>query len=102
MKNLILIIIGFAFITSCNKQSYASQGEITAIDGRKCASPCCGGWFFTTGGRELKVQQFPSNIDFDPIREPLPIQVEFDLESGTPICDGATKLLTFKRIRKMK
>jgi hypothetical protein len=100
MKNIILIIIGLSLLTSCNKQEYASRGEVTAIDGRKCASPCCGGWFFTTGERILKVEQFPSNIDFDPLRDSLPIQVEFDLESGTPICEGTTKLLTFKRIRK--
>ncbi len=102
MKSLFLIVIGFAFITSCNKQQYASQGEIIAFDGRKCASPCCGGWFFTTGGKELKVQQFPSDVDFDLTRDTLPIRVEFDLESGTSICDGTSKLLTFKRIRKIK
>jgi hypothetical protein len=102
MKNLILIVIGIAFITSCKKQEYASMGEITAFDSRKCASPCCGGWFFTSGGKELKVLQFPSNVDFDLTRETLPIRVEFDLETATPICDGTTKLLTFKRIRRAK
>jgi hypothetical protein len=102
MKTLISIILVFILITSCKKSEYVFQGEITAIDGSKCSAPCCGGWFFTTGGRQQKVQQFPSQIDFNPMRDTLPIRVEFDVESTTPVCDGSINVLTFKRIRKAR
>jgi hypothetical protein len=105
MKVLNAMLIGFTFITACQKpeKEFTSKGEITGIDMRKCAAPCCGGWFFTAGSSKSKVQKFPDNIDFDPMRDSLPLRVEFDLESTTFVdCGEPTNILIFKRIRKIK
>jgi hypothetical protein len=102
MKKTIVLFIAFATFTRCRKledpsQYYASKGVITGIDYSMCSG--CGGWFFTTNGRKVMIDQFPENIDFDPQKDKMPIPVEYDLEKEV-ISAGPRTDFYFRRIRK--
>ena len=42
-----------------------SHGRITGPDYRRCANPCCGGWFIEIGGKTWRFLELPPGNDLD-------------------------------------
>ena len=66
-------------------QEWRSHGEITGIDVRRCAHPCCGGWYIAIDGTKYRFLKFPdgSNPSLQNYRpEDFPIPVKLNWESA--------------------
>jgi hypothetical protein len=83
MKNFILLLLlatlGFS---CCDSSDDLSSGNamLTGIDGRKCASPYCGGWFLEMNGETYRFLEVPTDTDIDFNSEldfPIPVEVEW-------------------------
>jgi len=83
MKNFILPLflatLGFA---CCDKSDDLPSGNtmLIGIDGRKCASPFCTGWFLEIDGDTLRFLEIPTDTDIDFNSElafPIPVEVEW-------------------------
>lgn len=71
---LVCCVLGTSlFLASCSGTNDATddailiewmgKGSITGFDARRCASPCCGGWFIQIDGRRHRFLAFPEGTD---------------------------------------
>jgi len=76
MKKLLLFCIVLISLVACKKDSNSlSQGKIIGYDYRKCASPCCGGFYIQIDNATYRCLEVPDNSQLNLSEETLPLNV---------------------------
>ena len=108
MKNIIKIL-SFSFLlisyqgilTSCKKESiFQSEGEVFGYDYRKCASPCCSGFYIKTANDTFRFQSIPTSSNWDIYQEKFPFKVKLNWEKAPVDC--AKDLISVSKIEKIQ
>lgn len=107
MKNLskvgiiILILTSCQSVfTSCKKENdFESQGIVFALDGRKCANPCCGGYFIKIKNDTFRFDPLKVPLNWDVTTEKMPFNVKLNWEK-TPL-ECAKELISVSKIEKI-
>ena len=88
----LLLFLPIALLIGCSNPTgmTESSGTITGVDYRKCASPCCGGYFIEIDGVDgtYRALSFPEGSDLDLSNENFPIRVrlEWSKDASGLIC----------------
>lgn len=101
----LLLITGFAFLTSCNNDDdndseikFESTATITGLDLTLCA--CCGGWIIDIDGEDpdKRFTELPkdSNINLDV--DALPISVELNWSESDEYCGKGITIESIKSL----
>lgn len=100
MKKLILILVLLVSIISCKKEDNSlSIGQITGFDFRKCASPCCGGFYIKIDTTTYRALDLPENSQLNLSNESLPLTVELRWKKVENSCSDDQ--ITIEFIRKL-
>lgn len=81
-KTLLPFLFIVSLLIGCSNPTgmTESSGTITGVDYRKCASPCCGGYFIEIDGVDgtYRALSFPEGSDLDLSNENFPIRVRME------------------------
>ena len=96
IKTLIICLLIIAF-ASCSRKASISKSRnatITAIDGRKCASPMCGGYFIKIDGEKeiYRTLGFPENFQITKWGIPLRVAIEYRSATCTNCPDNLIEI----------
>lgn len=83
-------------------QEWRSHGEITGIDVRRCAQPCCGGWYVTIEGSRYRFLKFPEGSDpalqsYRPEDFPIPVRLNWESVTGERCAEDRITILAIER-----
>lgn len=89
MKRILpLVALAALFFASCTtpgdpNPTYKSRGEITGPDYRRCAHPCCGGWWIEIEGENHRFFELPpgSAIKLSETTFPIPVKLSWSRKS---------------------
>ncbi len=108
MKNIIKILALAttilscqSLLTSCKKESiFQSEGEVFGYDYRKCASPCCSGFYIKIATDTFRFQSIPTSSNWDIYQEKFPFKVKLNWEKAPVDC--AKDLISVSKIEKIQ
>ena len=108
MKNIIKIL-SFSFLlvschnilTSCKKENiFQSEGEVFGYDYRKCATPCCSGFYIKIAKDTFRFQSIPTSSNWDIYKEKFPFKVKLNWERAPVDC--AKDLISVSKMEKVQ
>ena len=105
-----LILVLALLLTSCSGTTgsgdgdYMSNGTITSADYRRCANPCCGGWFIEIEG-ESEARRFlelppGSTLNLNPENLPIKVKLDWEVSDLQKEWDCASKVIAIQRIEE--
>jgi hypothetical protein len=106
MKNIIktlsilfLLVSCQSMLTSCKRESaFQSEGEVFGYDYRKCATPCCSGFYIKIANDTFRFQTIPPSSDWDIYKEKFPFKVKLNWEKAPVNC--TKELISVSKIEK--
>ena len=107
----LLFCSALLFLSACSgstetgEESFMATGLITRPDFRRCAHPCCGGWFIEIGEQEYRFFELPEGSDIELAwnEDNFPIKVRLnwsDFEDDTHDMSCTDDLIVIEKIER--
>lgn len=103
-KTLLPFLFIVSLLIGCSNPTgmTESSGTITGVDYRKCASPCCGGYFIEIDGVDgtYRALSFPEGSDLDLSNENFPIRVRLEWSKDVSGLTCSESVIVVKTIER--
>ena len=101
-KLIFILFVAVSCTTNSESDLYSSKAIITGFDGRRCASPCCGGWYISIDSIAYRFFEVPeeSKTELSLSIDVLPIEVELDWNAPSEEESCLADIIDVIRIRE--